>query len=101
MGSQLPLSNIEAFFNVFLHPYRCHCRLLEDASLIISVQDGDLQDNYLTVAGVPLDHCRDEQHVRSLASSILEELSAIREPVAMTPARPMAQPARTTLAHQS
>lgn len=81
MGNHIPLNHIEDFFNRFLHPYRCQCRLLKDASLIINVQDGDLQDNYLTVAGVPLEQCRDEQQLRRLACSILEELSALREPL--------------------
>lgn len=80
MSSQLTLSSIEELFNVFLHPYRCQCRRLKDASLTISVQDGDLQDNYLTVAGVPLDQCRDKHQVECLARSILEELTAIRDP---------------------
>src|SRR5690606_19086099 len=101
MGSQIPISSIEGFFNVFLYPYRCQCRLLKDASLIISVQDGDLQDDYLTVAGVPLEHCRDEPHVRSLARSILEELDAIRAPGAMVPVRATAQPARARFAQRS
>jgi hypothetical protein len=79
MSSQLTLSSIEGLFNVFLHPYRCQCRRLEGASLIISVQDGDLQDNSLTVAGVPLEQCRDEQQIEDLARSILEELTAIRD----------------------
>src|SRR5690606_1476822 len=99
MGSQIPISSIEGFFNAFLYPYRCQCRLLKDASLIISVQDGDLQDNYLTVAGVPLEQCRDEQHVRNVARSILEELSAIREPGAAPSARTGKQLPHWTVAH--
>ena len=79
MGSHIPLGSIEALFNAFVHPYRCQCRLLKDATLVISVQDGDLQDTYLTVAGVTAEQCCDERHIRSLACSILEELSAVRE----------------------
>lgn len=98
MSSQMTLSSIEDLFNVFLHPYRCQCRRLKDASLIINVQDGDLQDNYLTVAGVPLDQCRDKHQVELLAHSILEELCAIRDTASTLSTRP-ALASRWSIAH--
>lgn len=94
MGSQIPLGSIEAIFNEILQPYRCQCRLLKDASLVISVQDGDLQDTYLTVAGVRAEECRDERHIRLLARSILEELSAICEAPSAPTRRNISAPGR-------
>lgn len=85
MGTQIPLGSIETFFNEFLHPYRCQCRLLKDASLVIRVMDADSPDACLTVAGVTAEQCRDADHIRSLAVSILEELSAISQPLGLPP----------------
>lgn len=77
MGSQFPSASVESIFNEVLRPHHCQCRWLKDASLVVEVQDHHSRQTCMTVAGITLGQCRNEQQILMLAQSIRDDLQAI------------------------